>query len=297
MKFSITVPSFNQVKFLEETLKSVISEEGPKLEIIVKDGGSTDGSLDIIKKYAAKLSYSSGIDQGQTDAINQGLKASTGDILGFLNSDDLYLPGTLAFVEAYFKANPKCMILYGKADHCDEGGAFIEHYPTLAWDYKKLLDTCYICQPSVFWRKEIHEELGFFDERLHYAMDYEFWLRVGKKLPLHYLGDESPILAHSRLHAEGKTLNKRVPAHREILHVVSQYASEPKETYTWLRYTASLTVIKEGTPPSSDPIKQGMFIHAYVTTVKVMADEFGIELDSGFHEELKALLKPFLNHV
>jgi hypothetical protein len=78
---------------------------------------------------------------------------------------------------------------------------------------------------------------------------------------------------------------------------VSQYASEPKETYTWLRYTASLTVIKEGTPPSSDPIKQGMFIHAYVTTVKVLADQFGIELDSGFHEELKALLKPFLNHV
>jgi len=293
MKFSIIVPSFNQGKFLEETLKSLLSQEGPELEVLVKDGGSRDGSLDILKKHEGQVSYTSGKDEGQSDAINQGLKASSGDILGFLNSDDLYLPGALAYVDEYFKANPTCMILYGKADHCDEMGNFIEHYPTLPWNYDKLLDTCYICQPAVFWRREIHQDLGYLDERLHYAMDYEFWLRIGKKIPLHYLGDTSMPLAVSRLHAEGKTLNKRVPAHREILEVVRRYVRDPRETYTWLRYTASLTVIKAGKPPSHDPKKQGMFIHAYAKEVKVLADEFAIELDHAFHEELKALLKPF----
>ncbi|HCC08696.1 TPA: hypothetical protein DEP81_01800 [Candidatus Woesebacteria bacterium] len=185
MKFSIITPSFNQAAFLEETIKSVISQK-VDLEYFIQDGGSTDGSVDIIKKYTKKypyISWQSKNDRGQTDALNQGLKKCTGDIIAYLNSDDYYLPNTLEKVEKYFESNQKKSWLVGDCQVSD---------PKLSWTFSlkhfwpiglsswflHVFNT--INQPSVFLRKDLVKKVGEFDEKLNYAFDYDYWLRCQK---------------------------------------------------------------------------------------------------------------------
>jgi glycosyltransferase involved in cell wall biosynthesis len=246
--------------------------------------------VDILQRYNDRLTWTSARDHGQTDAINKGLHACSGDIVAYLNSDDVYFPDALATVAAYFTAHPECLILYGTAHHLHADGSYMEAYATEPWNYERLFETCYLCQPAVFWRRELHAQFGYFDERLHFGMDYEFWLRIGAQVPFHHLAGAP--LAGSRLHADTKTLSQRVPAHREILQVVRRHAREPRQTYNWLRHLASLTAQDAGLLPSPDPEQHRRHVHAYVTNVLRIAGELRIELDPPQLQELESMMKP-----
>lgn len=195
MKISIITTNYNTDKYLERTIKSVLNQKGNfELEYIITDGASTDNSLEIIKKYKDKLKYISEKDKGQSDGINKGLKMATGDIVAFLNSDDVYTEGTLDKVVKYFKDNPDCMWLTGYHRVIDEDGKEIRKFVT-DWKNKKLknyslqklLVDNYIPQPSTFWRREVMNEIGYIDENLHFCMDLDFWIRIYKKYDLHVL--------------------------------------------------------------------------------------------------------------
>jgi glycosyltransferase involved in cell wall biosynthesis len=214
MKVSIVTPSFNQGAFIEETLRSVAQQQGARIEHLVFDGGSTDDTVAILEAFRPPVRWVSAPDGGQADAVNQGLRASDGDIIGWLNSDDVYYPGAVARVIAYFNAHPDVDVVYGMADHIDRAGRAFEPYPTQPWDFERLKSVCFICQPAVFFRRRILDEHGALDATLRYCMDYEYWLRLGKAgVRFGYLEDK---LAGSRLYAENKTLGSRVAVHAEI---------------------------------------------------------------------------------
>lgn len=216
MKVSIITPSYNQGVFIEQTLHSVADQAAPGIEIehVVFDGGSTDQTVEVLKRFEPSVRWQSKKDKGQSDAVNQGLRATDGEIIGWLNSDDVYYPGAIETVVRYFQAHPGTDIVYGMADHIDREGRAFEVYPSEPWDFERLKQTCFICQPALFFRRQMVERHGLLDETLDYCMDYEYWLRLGKAgARFAYLETK---LAGSRLYADNKTLGARVKVHREI---------------------------------------------------------------------------------
>ena len=214
MKVSVVTPSFNQGQFIERTLQSVASQTGAEIEHVVFDGGSSDSTVAVLEHFRPPVRWVSEKDKGQTDAINKGIRATDGEIIGWLNSDDIYYPGAIARVVAFFAANPDIDVVYGMADHIDREDHAFESYPSEPWDLERLKETCFICQPALFFRRRVVERHGLLDESLNYCMDYEYWLRLGKAgVRFAYLQEK---LAGSRLYADTKTLGARVKVHREI---------------------------------------------------------------------------------
>jgi GT2 family glycosyltransferase len=159
-------------------------------------------------------------DHGQADAINKGFRMARGEILAWLNVDDTYLPGAVRQVVEYFQRHPDVSMVYGEGQHVDGEGHIIAPYTTEPFDYQRLSERCFICQPTVFLRAHIFQELGPLDINLHYCLDYEYWMRVAKRFRIGYL---KTSLATSRLHMDTKTLSRRVEAHDESLRVVKRY--------------------------------------------------------------------------
>lgn len=211
---SVITPSFNQGPFIERTIQSVLSQGLPEVEYAVCDGGSTDDTVSVLKRYDKQLCWVSERDGGQADTVNKGFAKTQGDLIGWLNSDDIYYPGALRAVLEYTEANPGLDVIYGDATHITENDSVIGPYPTEAWNFERLKTVCFLCQPAVFLRRRVVERCGVLNRHLRYCMDYEYWLRLG--LDDAKFGHVSKILAGSRLYPQNKTLGSRVKVHAEI---------------------------------------------------------------------------------
>ena len=249
---TVVTPSFNQGRYIGDTLDSVLSQDYPNLEYWVIDGGSSDETQDVLKSYGHRLNWVSERDQGQADAVNKGFRKAKGEIFGWLNSDDTYWPGTIRKVVQFFQANPDISMVYGEAYNVDAQGKIIERSPTEEFDYQRLAETCFICQPTVFLRRQVFEEVGPLDVTLHYCLDYEYWMRVGKRFRVGYMPE---LLATSRLHGSAKTFAKRRELHQEIISTIQRhYSLVPLRTiylYTYVTLMEKLMPNVQGLYPNS----------------------------------------------
>ena len=183
---TIVTPSFNQAEFLRATIESVLSQDYPNVEYLIMDGGSTDGSHLIAAEYSSRLTWVSEKDNGQSHAINKGFRAARGEIIAWLNSDDVLLEGAISHAVAALTAQPRAGAVYGEGYLIDRAGKITQRFPHTQpfnlWRLTHLSD--YILQQSVFFRKRVVEDVGFLREDLHYAMDWELLIRIGKRFPL-----------------------------------------------------------------------------------------------------------------
>jgi glycosyltransferase involved in cell wall biosynthesis len=213
-RISLVTPSFQQGRFLRACIESVLTQEGASFEFAVFDGGSSDGSVGILRSYGEAFFWRTRPDKGQAAAVNEGLQRSGGEILGYLNSDDFLAPGTLGRVAEFFDQHPNVDVLYGDADIVDSEGRVIRRSPTQPFDKATLIEHCFICQPAAFWRRLVHEKFGWFDTSFPNTFDYEFWLRLacgGAKFA--YLPE---TLASSREHPDTKSQRHRAQIFSEI---------------------------------------------------------------------------------
>jgi len=202
---SVVTPSRNQARFLVQAMDSVLSQDYPRLEYIVVDGASTDGSAELIEKYAGRLAWwISEPDQGQTDAINKGLARARGDILAWLNSDDRLLPGAVSSAVRRFRERPDCGLIYGDAEFIDADGEVIGRFPAAQTSYRLLRQGyVHIPQQAAFFRGDLWRRVGPLDPSFYFAMDYDLWLRIARQAPLQYFRES---WASFRLHSAAKTI-------------------------------------------------------------------------------------------
>ena len=241
---SIITPSFNQASYLEQTLRSVLDQDYARVEYIVIDGASADGSVEIIKKYVGTLESGSLLpdnrqqavgfhvidywlsekDSGQAEAINKGLARASGEIIAWLNSDDYYLPGAISAVVKVFEENPGVVMVYGDMRAVDKNGRTIN---TLKYGQLTLEDLlCFqiIGQPSVFFRREVYEKIGGLDTTFHFLLDHHFWIRIAQKGKILHVPQ---MWAAARYHAEAKNRAKAAEFGREAFRVLDWAKSQP----------------------------------------------------------------------
>ena len=248
LKISIIIPSYNTADFIEETIQSILSQNYPNLECIVIDGGSTDGTLDILKKYESEIVWVSEKDRGQSDAINKGLRVASGDVYACLNADDLYESDCFQKVAEFFEKSPTVKWVYGKCRIINENGLEIrrpitsyKNFWQKRYSYNRLLILNFIAQPATFWRKELTDEIGLFDVNQHLMMDYEYWLRAGTKYSPGFIDH---YVAKFRLHPHSKSATKFSTMTREALSVARKYASaEKRNSLLPLQYLNYFTVV------------------------------------------------------
>jgi len=233
MLISIVMPSFNQADFIEAAIRSVFNQKIQSLELIIMDGSSTDHTLVILKKlkkeFTDQLFWTSAPDSGPAEAINKALKKSKGQIIGWLNSDDLYSSHAINNALDAFKKNPQWVFLYGEGQHINEKAEFINQYPTK--NPKNRLKAfqlgCYLCQPTVFFKRALLKEVGFLNQKLKVAFDFDYWLRIFKAYPKK-IGYINKMQAYSRLHPACITQNQRQNVALEAMQVLFHQLGDVK---------------------------------------------------------------------
>lgn len=215
---SIVTPSFNQAAYLEETIQSVLGQTYPRIEYIIIDGASTDGSREIIQRYAGRLAgWVSEKDKGQTDAINKGFALAKGELLGWINSDDTLMPNALAEAVAFLQEHPQVGLVYGDAHYTDGQGRVIGKFPAAQTDLARLRGGyVHIPQQAAFFRKSLWDQVGPLDDSFYFAMDYDLWTRLAAISELRYV---PRLWANFRLHADAKTIAADERCWPEMLRV------------------------------------------------------------------------------
>jgi len=289
-KVSIITPSYNQGEFIEETIISVLSQKGDFfLDYIIMDGGSTDNSVDIIRNYEKLLRkgnwqtscrgisfrWFSGKDNGQADAINKGLAIAKGEIVGWLNSDDTYLPGSLSKVIAFMKDHSDAVMVYGNAYYIDKDGTVTSSYPSEPFSLKRLAENCFICQPAAFLRAKALAAVGYLDTGLQASMDYDLWIRMGKRFEGRMIFIED-YLSTSRMYPENKTNAIRDRVLRENLRIMKRHFGYVKG----IHIASCFYDIYEGRKDTSigskmEKIFQRLFVLRYLLNIKTFFSATG----------------------
>ena len=229
-KISLITPTFNQSQFIKQTIQSVLTQQYPNLEYIVMDGGSTDGTKEILNRYSTHLKWYSEKDRGQSHALNKALKMLSGDIIGYVNSDDYLLPGALKKTADFFVKNDDAYWVTGKCrivdENEDEVRKIVTAYKNMFLKYFRNLNTNlivqFISQPATFWRRAVLEKIGYFDEKLYYNMDYDYWLRMWQKYKLYFIDS---YLASYRIHKNSKAMMSPVKQFQIEYELSAKYTS------------------------------------------------------------------------
>jgi|GEM_PF-910227 len=259
---TVITPSYQQAAFLERTLESVLSQGYTALQYLVVDGGSDDGSVDLLEAYRARhprlLDYVSEPDGGQAAAVNKGLERATGAIIGWLNSDDVYRPGTLRAVSRAWQQHPSHAWLYGRAAYINAEDQVLGPYPTRAdFDWLALAHACFLCQPAVFWSPARLGQPYRLDPNLRMCMDYDLWIRLGQRHRPLFLDRE---LAASRVHPAAKTLSRRKVVFDETIGTVKRhYGYAP---VSWVTGRAHFLWQPADDPLFPGPVRTGTWLLA-----------------------------------
>lgn len=221
---TVVIPTYNSARFIRDVLASVLAQTYPNIEIIVMDGASKDGTADIAREVAPNAIVISEPDRGQTHAINKGWTMAKGDIVTWLCADDGYYPDTVANAVSYLEANSDAMWVYGVVDHLDiDGNQSPIRVPTWEWNYHQLVNKGNnIGQAASFLRRSLLMSNGLPDEQLHYGMDYEYWLRIGKNNPGHWVPS---VRAYAKYYQEAKTQAGQAARLLEFKSIATRYGA------------------------------------------------------------------------
>lgn len=247
---SIVTPSLNQGRFIEETIQSIKNQTYPNIEHIIVDGGSTDNTLEIIKKYDGtyNMLWLSEPDEGQSDAINKGWKISNGEIIAYLNSDDTYMPWAVETAVNWLTGHADVDMVYGDCNNVNEYGEVIDQYPATDFDLEDLFyGRNMVPQPAVFLRKKVVDEVGYLDTHLNRAMDYDLWLRIGLNCKVSYIRQ---LLTNFRIYPETKGMREGYKFADDRLYALNKLFSAsrlPKEITTLRRRACSYAHLRVGT--------------------------------------------------
>jgi GT2 family glycosyltransferase len=221
---SIVTPSFNQAKYLEQTILSVLNQDYPRIEYIIMDGASTDGSVEIIKKYADKLAYwASEKDAGQADAINKGFARATGEIAAWLNSDDYYLPGTVRAAVKVFEENPEVVLVYGNMLAVDENSRTFNILKYKQLTLEDLLCFEIIGQPAVFMRRSALQKTNGLNPTFHFLLDHLLWIQIARHGRILHVDQ---TWSAARYHPEAKNRARAAEFGREAFRILETVAQD-----------------------------------------------------------------------
>lgn len=233
MRLSIVVPSYNQGHFIERTIKSVLDQNYPDLEFWVMDGGSTDGTLDVLRRYADRLRYVSEKDGGQSDAINKGWERCTGEVIGWTNSDDTYEPGSFEAVMKVFREHPEVDFVSGDCNVIDDEDYVLRTFkggPFNIRDHIRM-GFCHVYNQAAFYRRSLLDRVGGLDRSLYYAMDYDLFCRMGQTATPYYIPQ---ALGNFRLQRDAKTRVGQRKMIRESRKVRSRYLKSAADVpWSW----------------------------------------------------------------
>jgi len=241
MKFAVVTPSFNKAPYLRRSLLSVLEQDQSEVDYVVLDNCSTDGSIDILNEFRIvhgdKLRVLIERDNGQAAAINRGFTLVDGEIMGWLNADDSYLPQTLATVAAFFKEHPDVDLVYGKTRILDGNLSLTGDFPVQPHSLKVLRSYDYIPQPAAFWRRRVWDVLGPLDESLNWGLDWDFFIRVSEQFTVECIDE---VLAEAVCDGQHKTATGGLAKTRELARIGCRHGGWRNPTFLYCNYVLAI---------------------------------------------------------